>query len=60
MAIKFQDRLMFASDAHKEKRWENYEKIIEHYRKMISSLPQEVAEKISFKNAERIYGIKIE
>ena len=57
---KYQDRLLFASDAHKRKRWKKYRKIIRRYRKILGQLPINIAEKMAYKNAERLYGVRLE
>tara|TARA_B100001093_G_C26692517_1_gene955447 strand:+ start:231 stop:1166 length:936 start_codon:yes stop_codon:yes gene_type:complete len=58
--IKYQDKFMYATDAHKTFRWKEYQKIVKHSRKRIlSNLPNDVAKKIAYQNAEKIYGIKI-
>tara|TARA_Y100000591_G_scaffold197029_1_gene170519 strand:- start:228 stop:1163 length:936 start_codon:yes stop_codon:yes gene_type:complete len=58
--IKHQDRLMFATDAHKSFRWQIYEKIVIKSRKeILKYLPKKVAKKIAYQNAEKIYGVKI-
>ena len=59
LLIKHQDKLLFATDAHKKFRWKQYSKIIEKYRDIFDQLPLGVAEKIAFTNAERIYGVKV-
>ena len=58
--IEYQDRLLFATDAHKSFRWKKYHKIVRHYKKLADQLSQEVAEKIFYKNAEKVYNIKIQ
>jgi len=57
---KYQDRLLFATDAHKRPRWKKYRKIIRKYRKILGQLPREFAEKIAYKNAEILYGVSAE
>ena len=56
----FQNRLLFAKDAHKRPRWKKYRKIIRKYRKILGQLPRGVAEKIAYKNAEILYGVTVE
>jgi len=56
----YQDRLLFASDAHKRKRWKKYRKIIRRYRKILGQLPINIAEKMAYKNAEKLYGVRLE
>ena len=57
--LKYSDRLLFATDAHKKHRWKKYKKLIKRYRQMADQLPQNVAEKVSYKNAEQLYRISI-
>ena len=57
--IKYQDRLLFATDAHKTFRWKAYEKLVARFRNILDQLPEDVAEKIAYKNAELLYGVKI-
>lgn len=60
LLIKYQDRLLFATDAHKKFRWKKYTKVIKEYRNHISQLPKEVVDKISFQNAEKLYKISVD
>ena len=57
--IKYQDRLLFATDAHKTYRWKTYEKLVNRFRIILDQLPEDVAKKIAYKNAELLYGLKI-
>ncbi len=57
---KYQDRLLFATDAHKRKRWKKYRKIIRRYRNILRQLPINIAEKMAYKNAEKLYGVKLD
>lgn len=57
--IKYQDRVLFATDAHKPHRWKKYHKTVKRYRKLANQLPDDVAEKISHRNAEKLYKVKI-
>lgn len=59
IVITFQDRLMIGSDTWVNSQWDEYEGIIRSNRNWLSYLPREVAEKIAFKNAERLFGHKI-
>lgn len=58
--LKYPERLMFATDAHKKHRWKKYKKIIKRYRNIADHFPEAIAEKISYKNAERLYRISID
>lgn len=57
--IDFQDRIMIGSDTWSNSQWENYEGIIEMNRRMLSYLPRDVAEKLAYKNAERLFGREV-
>jgi len=57
---RYQDRLLFATDAHKRRRWKKYRKIIRIYRKILGQLPRQIAEKIAYKNAADLYGVIVE
>lgn len=57
--LEFQDRLMVGSDTWVNGQWDNYEGIIESNRRWLAKFPSAVAEKIAYKNAERIFGRKI-
>ena len=59
LLIRHQDKLLFATDAHKKFRWRQYSRIIETYRDIFGQLPLAVAEKIAYTNAERLYGVKV-
>jgi hypothetical protein len=52
---KYPDRFMFATDAHKDFRWEKYEKIVERWRFILGQLPDPVAQSLAWRNAERTY-----
>ncbi|MEM5493224.1 amidohydrolase family protein [Hoeflea sp. AS16] len=52
----FQDRLMIGSDTWVNGQWDRYDDIMASNREWLSYLPREVAEKIAYKNAERIFG----
>ena len=53
--IDFQDRLMVGSDTYVNRQWDGYDNIIAMNRKWLSLLPRDVAEKIAYKNAARIF-----
>ena len=52
----YQDRLMVGSDTWVNSQWDDYEAIIASNRKWLSKLPRSVAEKIAYKNAERLFN----
>ena len=57
--LEFQDRLMVGSDTWVNSQWDSYTEIIATNRQWLSKLPRDVAEKIAYKNAERVFGRKI-
>jgi len=59
IVIKFQDRLMIGSDTWVNGQWANYESIIDSHREWLSKLPESVARKIAYQNAEKLYDRKI-
>lgn len=46
---------MFATDAHKDFRWHKYADIVERWRRIPGQLPNQVAQAIASRNAERVY-----
>lgn len=56
LIVKYQDRLMFATDAHKDFRWRQYGQIVEQWRHILSQLPPDAAKAVAYSNAERLYG----
>jgi len=59
IVIEFQDRLMIGSDTWVNEQWDNYEKIMYSNRAWLSKLPRPVAEKIAYRNAERVFDIRV-
>ena len=57
---RFPDRFMVGSDTWVNARWDSYEQIIVVNRKWLSQFSRSVAEKIAFKNAERLFGRTVE
>ena len=47
---------LIGSDTWINERWSSYPAIMAGYRAWLSQLPREVAEKIAFRNAERLFG----
>jgi Amidohydrolase len=54
--VRFSDRLMFATDAHKKNRWASYASIVRRWRVILAQLPPDAASKIAYDNAARLYG----
>ena len=59
IVMEFQDRLMIGSDTWVNSQWDNYDSIMSSNRQWLSKLPRDVAEKIAFRNAERLFGRNI-
>ncbi|MCK7616198.1 amidohydrolase family protein [Roseibium sediminicola] len=55
----FQDRLMIGSDTWVNSQWDNYSQIMASNRAWLAQLPRDVAEKIAYRNAERLFGREI-
>ena len=53
---RYPDRFLIGSDTWINERWSSYPAIMAGYRAWLSQLPREVAEKIAFRNAERLFG----
>ena len=53
--IEFQDRLMVGSDTWVNSQWDDYAEIIASNRAWLSHLPRDVAEKIAYRNAARLF-----
>lgn len=56
IVLEFQDRLMIGSDTWVNSQWANYDSIIASHRAWLAQLPRDVAEKIAYRNAGRIFG----
>jgi hypothetical protein len=50
------ERFVVGSDTWINERWESYDALISSYRAWLAQLPREVAEKIAFGNAERLFA----
>ena len=57
--LDFQDRLMIGSDTWVNGQWDRYADIMSTNRFWLSKLSRSVAEKIAFKNAEKLFGRKV-
>jgi hypothetical protein len=53
---KYQDRLMWGTDAHKPLRWQSYLRIIKIWRKILPQFNVDIIKKITYNNAMRIYN----
>lgn len=54
---KYQDRFMWATDAHKRLRWKSYKKIVRIWRDILGQLDVELAMKLGYTNAAKIYNL---
>lgn len=59
IVFDFQDRLMIGSDTWVDGQWDRYSGIMTSNRAWLSKLPREVAEKIAYRNAEKLFGRKV-
>jgi len=53
--IQFPDRFMIGVDTYSLSRWKNFDKVIVKIRHWLDQLPEEVATKLKYKNAERLF-----
>lgn len=53
---KYPERFLIGSDTWVNERWDNYGSIIATYRGWLAQLPDDVAEKIAYRNGERLFG----
>ena len=53
---RFPNRFLFAIDAHKRVRWEYYCDAVENFRMILGQLPDDLAQDIAWRNAERLFG----
>ena len=52
---RYPERFLVGSDTWTNSRWQDYDAIIAGYRAWLAQLPRDVAEKIAFRNAERLF-----
>lgn len=57
--VDYQDRLMVGSDTWVNSQWDRYDAIMTDNRAWLSKLPRDVAEKIAYRNAERVFGVDV-
>jgi len=56
---RFPDRFMVGSDTWTNSQWAEYRELIDINRKWLSQFSRSVAERIAYKNAERLFGRKV-
>jgi hypothetical protein len=54
--LKHSDRVTIGSDTWVNSRWEQYESILDFDRTWLAQLPDDVARKIAYENAVRLFG----
>lgn len=57
--LDHRSRILFATDAHKDSRWRRYRNKVKSMRRILGQLPDDAAQDLAYRNAERIYGVKI-
>jgi amidohydrolase family protein len=55
--LRYPDRFVLGADTWTADRWQSYERIIDAYRDWLSDLPADVATKIRWDNAARMFGL---
>jgi hypothetical protein len=50
------DRFLLGSDTWINERWASYSELMQGYRALLAQLPQPIAEKIAYRNAEALFG----
>ena len=53
------NRLLFATDAHREGPWQDYPRTVKGFRRLLGQLPPEAVADIAWRNAERVYGVAL-
>lgn len=56
LLLRYPDRFLVGSDTWVDERWARYGALMGEYRGWLAQLPRDVAEKIAFRNAERLFG----
>jgi hypothetical protein len=57
--IRHRARILVGSDTYIPSRWAQYESLIAAHRAWLSALPRDIAEDIAYRNAERLFGIRV-
>ena len=53
---RYPDRFLLGSDTWINERWASYSELMQGYRTWLAQLPQPVAERIAYRNAEALFG----
>ena len=59
LLTKHSDRFMVGSDTWANEQWANYVGLITDNRRWVEHFPRGLAEKFAYKNAEKLFGIKV-
>ena len=54
--VRHQNRFVYGTDTYIPERWSNYSDLVAEHRAWLRQLPREVAEKIAYRNAVRLFG----
>lgn len=54
--LRHSDRFLIGSDTYVTPRWDSYAGLIDEHRRWLAHLPKDVAEKIAWRNAVRLFG----
>jgi hypothetical protein len=57
LLLKYPDRFVIGSDTWVNQRWQYYESLIQGYRTWLGGLPADVAQKVAWGNAARLFGL---
>ena len=57
--LRHSDRLMVGTDTWVNSQWDDYAGLVALNRSWLARLPREVAEKIAYKNAEKLFGRRV-
>lgn len=56
---RFPDRFMVGSDTWVNSQWDSYAELISTNRRWLAAFPRKIAEQVAYKNAEKIFGRKV-
>lgn len=57
--MRHPDRLMVGTDTWVNSQWDSYAELVELNRRWLAKLPREIAERIAYKNAARLFGREV-
>jgi hypothetical protein len=58
LMLKYPDRFVIGTDTWVTPRWSEVESLAAFYRRMLSALPRDVAERIAYRNGMTMFGLK--